>query len=448
MSTAQARPLSVGRALALSWPVMLAQAATATPGLVDTAVMGRVGTATDLAAVGVASVTFSFLYWGFGFLRMSTTGLTARARGAEDHAEVQALLVRGLAVAAGLGLGLQLLFPWLKMLALWSFSASAGVETEAAAYMAARIPGAPAALVGFVVQGWLLGVGRTRSLLVVQLVLNLGNALLDAVFVGVFHWGAAGIGAGTAVAEWAALVVGLALVWPSLGRPAGLWDKARLRRMFVANADVLVRTLALLTAFAWFVDAGASQGDAEAAGNQVLLQFVSVSAFVLDAFAFIAEKEVGEAAGARSLQRFDRAAQVTTGLALGAGLLFSVLFYLCGGAVIDALVADPAARAVAHTHLPWCAAIPLLGVPAWQLDGLFLGHVGAGGRALRNAAVLATAGYLAIDVALGWAGLGNTGVWWAFCVMYLLRAAGLGVALPALRRSVEAGAVESPAGAG
>jgi MATE family multidrug resistance protein len=184
------------------------------------------------------------------------------------------------------------------------------------------------------------------------------------------------------------------------------------------------------------VNAGAGLGDAEAAGNQVLLQFIAVSAFVLDAFAFIAEKETGEAVGARDRARLDRAMRRTSELALGFGVLFSLGFLLLGGPVIRAFIADPAARAVALHFLPWCAAVPVLGVPAWQLDGIFLGATR--GRALRNAAVVATALYIGLDLLL--ADLGNTGVWWAFLGMYLLRAAALLPGLPGLRRAVAGGA--------
>lgn len=429
-------PLTRRRVLALAWPVVLAQAATATPGLVDTAVMGRAGTATDLAAVAVASVTFSFVYWAFGFLRMATTGLTAQAVGAGEADEVRALLQRGLLVGLALGVAIQALFPAWRAAAVAGFQASAGVEAEAVQYMNARVFGAPAALMGFAINGWLLGTGRTRGLLAFQLVLNLSNAVLDATFVGVLGWGAMGIGAGTAIAEWLALGVGLWLVRSGLPRAPGLFDRARLKALFQANADILVRTLALLSAFAWFVNAGAGLGDAEAAGNQVLLQFIAVSAFVLDAFAFIAEKETGEAVGARDPDRLDRAMRRTSELALGFGVLFSVGFLVLGGPLIHAFIADPAAREVALHFLPWCAAVPVLGVPAWQLDGIFLGATR--GRALRNAAVVATAAYIGLDVLL--ADLGNTGVWWAFLVMYGLRALALLPGLPGLRRAVRAGA--------
>jgi multidrug resistance protein, MATE family len=430
-----AEPLTRRRVLALAWPVILAQAATATPGLVDTAVMGRAGSAMDLAAVAVASVTFSFVYWAFGFLRMATTGLTAQAVGAQQQDEVRALLQRGLLVGLGLGLAIQLLFPLWRGAAIAGFQASAGVEAEAVRYMGARVFGAPAALMGFAINGWLLGTGRTRGLLAFQLVLNLSNVVLDATFVGVFGWGAAGIGAGTAIAEWLALGVGLWLVRSGLPRAPGLLDRDRLRALFQANADILVRTLALLSAFAWFVNAGAGLGDAEAAGNQVLLQFIAVSAFVLDAFAFIAEKETGEAVGAGDPERLERAMRRTTELAIAAGVGFSLLFWLAGGPLIRTFIADPAARDVALRFLPWCAAVPILGVPAWQLDGIFLGATR--GRALRNAALVATALYIGLDLLLR--DHGNTGVWWAFVLMYLLRALALLPGLPGLRRAVRGG---------
>lgn len=426
-------PLSRRRVLSLAWPVILAQAASALPGVVDTAVMGRVGSAADLGAVGVAAVTFSFLYWAFGFLRMSTTGLTAQAMGRGEPDEVKALLVRGLAVAGALGLAIWLVFPAVKWASMAAFQAEAAVEAGAVSYMDARIFGAPAALAGFAINGWLLGTGRTRSLLAYQLVLNVGNALLDALFVGVLSWGPAGIGAGTALAEFAALLVGLALVRDGLGRPAGLWDRSRLRAMFTANADILVRTVAMLGGFAWFTNAGSTVGTAELAGNQVLLQFISVSAFVLDAFAFIAEKEAGEAVGAGDIERLKRAMRVTTELAFVAGLGFVGVFFVGGDAVIRLFVADEAARASAMAFLPYCAVVPLLGMPAWQLDGVFIGATR--GRALRNAAIAATVLYIGLDSVLRPA-LGNTGVWIAFLANYGFRAGALAVGLPGLLRDL------------
>ena len=238
--------LTRSRALALAWPIMLAQVATATTGIVDTAVMGRYGTAAELAAVGLAAVVFNFLYWGFGFLRMATTGLTAQADGAGDTGETNAILQRALLLGGCIGLLILLCFPVVSCLALALFQAETLVETEAAAYFQARIWGAPAALMGFAITGWLIGTGRTRALLAVQIGMNAVNAGLDFLFVAVFDWGPAGIGAGTAIAEWAALALGLVIVRAALGPGAQLFDRARLAALISGVQPSCVQTNAAI----------------------------------------------------------------------------------------------------------------------------------------------------------------------------------------------------------
>ena len=426
-------PLTRSAALALAWPVVGAQAATAMTSVVDTAVMGRVGRGTDLAAVAVASVAFSFLYWGFGFLRMATTGLTAQALGASDRAEGRAVLGRALVLGAFIGTGLIATFPITRRIALWLFGAEAAVEAGAGAYLDARIFGAPAALMGYAVTGWLLGMGRTRALLALQIVLNATNAALDATFVGALGWGPAGIGAGTAIAEWTALLFGLWWVRDGLDRSAPLWDRAKLRALLSTNVDIAVRTLALLFAFGWFVDSGARTSTAALAGNQVLLQFIAVSAFVLDAFAFIAEGQAGEAIGASDRRRLLAGVRVTSELALAFGLAFGGIYLVAGPSIVTWMVADGAARAQALAYLPYCAVVPVIGVAAWQLDGVFLGATQ--GPALRTAAVVSTALYIATDCLLA-PDLGNTGVWIAFVAMYVYRAASLAWFWPRLIRSI------------
>lgn len=421
--------LTRARALQLAWPIMLAQVAMATTGIVDTAVMGRYGTAVELAAVGLAAVVFNFLYWGFGFLRMATTGLTAQADGAGDGLEVRAILMRALMLGAGLGVILVLSFPLTSRIALVLFQAESAVEIEATGYFWARIWGAPAILMSYAISGWLIGTGRTRALLAMQIVLNGVNAGLDYAFVAIWGWGATGIGAGTAIAEWAALGFGLILVRKGLGPGPRLFDRVKLLALLNANRDIMIRTLALLFTFAWFVNSGAQQGTAALAGNQVLLQFIAVSAFVLDAFAFVAEKEAGAAYGARDGARLKRAMRVTTEIAFICGAAFSLIFWLGGSAVIEAFILDPAAREAALAYLPWCAAVPLMGVAAWQLDGLFLGTTQ--GEAVRNAGVMAMLAYLASDLLLA-PSFANAGVWTAFLLSYVYRAGALALYWPRL----------------
>ncbi len=424
-------PISRLKVFRLAVPVVLAQAAIATTGVVDTAVMGLYGDKVDLAAVAVASVAFSFIYWGFGFLRMSTTGLVAQASGAGEHGAARAVLQRALMLSGAIGVVILLLSPLLKLVLFAPFGAEPDVEVLARAYFSARIWGAPALLMGYAISGWLLGTGRTGALLAFQVVMNAVNVGLDVWFVAVFDWGPAGIGAGTAIAEWTALAFGLALIWAALKREAGLFDRAALLALFTANRDIMIRTLALVFCFAWFVRSGAMMGTAQLAGNEVLLQFIAVAAFVLDGFAFVAEKEVGEAYGARDRARLVRAMRVTSEFALGFGALIAAAYWFGGGYVIEVFVKDEEARAAALAFLPFCAIVPLLGVPAWQLDGFFLGATR--GAAIRTAGLVSAVAYVSLDLVLRPA-FGNTGVWAAFLGMYVFRAAALGWFLPGLIR--------------
>lgn len=410
---------------------MLAQAAIAATGVVDTLVMGIYGDKIDLAAVAIASAVFGFIYWGFGFLRMSTTGLVAQAMGAGQPDAAKAVLQRGVMLGTLLGALIFAAAPLLQSVVFSPFGAEADVQALSEAYFDARIWGAPALLLQYAITGWLLGVGRTGSLLALQVVMNGINIILDVWFVAGLDWGPAGIGAGTAIAEWVAAVFGICLILPALKPQPKLLQRRALIEMFGANRDILIRTLALLFAFAWFVRSGAQMGTAYLAGNEVLLQFITVAAFVLDGFAFVAEKEVGEAYGARQRQRLIGAMRVTTELALSFGFIISVMYFVGGSLIINAAISDAEARTLALAYLPYCALVPFIGVAAYQLDGFFLGATQ--GRAMRTAAVITTALYVLLDMLLRPA-IGNTGVWVAFLLMYVLRALALGWYLPALIR--------------
>jgi MATE family multidrug resistance protein len=422
------------KTLQLALPIIAAQAATATTGIVDTAVMGRFGDKADLAAVAIAAVAYSFIYWGFGFLRMSTTGLSAQAAGRDDEAEKRAVLLRALSMGGAIGLALLILSPILKPLAFAAFASTDHVETLAGAYFDARIWGAPAYLMGLAVTGWMLGSGKTGQMLAFQIIMNTVNAGLDTWFVAGLGLGPAGIGAGTAIAEWTALLFGLALVFPAFRGAAPLFDRARLAALFGANRDIMIRTLALVLCFGWFVRSGTLISTAVTAGNEVLLQFITVAAFVLDGFAFVAEKEAGEAYGANSAPRLARAMRLTTEFALITGLAFALLYFFGGGWVITTFVRDVEARDAALAYLPYCALVPLIGIAPWQLDGLFLGTTQ--GRALRNAGVAVAVLYISTDLILRPL-YGNTGVWTAFLLMYLYRAAALGIYVPGLFRRLQ-----------
>ncbi|RIV88701.1 MATE family efflux transporter [Aurantiacibacter xanthus] len=421
---------------------MIGQASVPLVGIVDTAVIGRTGDAAALAGVALGATLIGLVFWSFGFLRMGMTGLTSQAQGAGQRHEVEALLLRGIAIGLALGVAIFALQVPLSRGALALMSGGETVSAEAAAYMHGRFMGAPAALTVYAITGWLFGLGRTRDALALQLVMNAANTAFDLWFVIGLGWGAFGVGVGTALAELVAVITGLVLVgrdgagtvigFVRRATRAQVLDPARLKLLFAVNRDIMIRTVALLLLFVWFANAGARLGAAALAANHVLLQFITVAACVLDAFAFTAEARVGHAVGGRSRAEFTRAIRLSGELSLLAGALLSALFLLAGGPVIDFLTTDPQVREIAHRFLPFAAILPLIGMPSWMLDGVFVGATQ--GRAMRNAAVLATLSYIALDLALR--SEGQFGLWIAFSASYVLRAGALGVQLPRLVRTI------------
>src|SRR5690606_9141551 len=264
-------PLTRAAVARQAWPIILANAAVPALGLVDTAVIGHFGSATDLGGLALGALAFNFVYWSFGFLRMGTTGFVAQASGAGDETEVRAALGRAVLMAVVLGTALIALQWPIAALYLGLMDCSVAVEEGSAGYFLAWIWGEPAALTLFACSGLLIGLGRSRELLAVQLLLNGLTAGLDVWFAGYLGMGVRGIGVGTAIAEWLTCAVALSVVWRVLrarhgdGAPFLSWepvaDAARIRQSMAANGDILIRTLCLLFAFAWFANAGARFGD-------------------------------------------------------------------------------------------------------------------------------------------------------------------------------------------
>jgi MATE family multidrug resistance protein len=431
-------PVTHRAILAIAVPIMISNVSTPLLGVVDTGVVGRIPDPAYIGAVAVGSLIFSFVFWGFGFLRMGTTGLTAQALGARDDTELRASLGRAVLLALAAGTGLILLQWPIREVAFSLLDATAQVEGLARGYFDIRIWAAPATLTNYALLGWFIGLGRARVALILQLVLNVTNMVLDATFVLGFGWDVEGVALGTLLAELVAAAVGLAIAAGVLRGVGGRWDRAalldpeRLKRTVAVNRDIMIRSLALVFVFVWFMAQGASQGDVILAANAVLMQFITVTAFFLDGIAFSAEALVGRAVGAGTRDALTMAARRTTAWAAGVALVASAALWLLGPLFIDALTVDEAARAAARTYLPWAATAPLAGVWCFQLDGIFIGATRT--VDMRNAMLVS----LAIFLAAWWAltPWGNHGLWASLFVHYAARTGTLLHYYPGLVRSV------------
>ena len=425
-----------------AWPIILANAAVPLLGLVDTAVIGNTGNTQQLGAIALGALIFNFVYWSFGFLRMSTTGFTAQAAGANNSVQVRAILGRALMTALVISAVILLLQGWLGTAIFALLQASSEVEGLARDYFFIRLWGAPASLATFALLGTLVGLGKSGRLLAVQVFLNGTNAILDIIFAGWMGWGVQGIAYGTLIAEWATFILALCIVVQMLRKewsddtPFWNWnlivDRQALVQMISANRDIMIRTLFLVLSFAWFTHKSATYGDTVLAANHILLQFVSFSAFFLDGYAFVAEAIVGTAIGAKRRQEFDLGIRRSSVLGLITSCVLALIFAVLGAQFIALLTDIESVRASAYTFLPLACVYIVVSVAAFQLDGIFIGAVRSAD--MRNAAIVSTILFIAASKLLE--SFGNVGLWWCFIVYVVLRAVSLLYYFPALRRSV------------
>ena len=426
----------------LSFPIIVSNISVPLLGAVDTAVVGHLPEPRHLGAVALGAMVFNFLYWGFGFLRMGTAGLTAQAHGARDADEVLAAGARALLIAAAVAAVLLAGQGAIVVLAFDLLEASAEVEDLARLYVTTRIWGAPAALGNFVILGWFLGLQNTRATLYVQVLMNGLNIVLDVVFVVGLGWGVAGVALATVIAEYAG--VGLA-AWLALrARPAlgGRISRklvlapGRLRQTLGLNVDIFVRTICLVCAFAYFTAQGARLGDLVLAANAVLLNFQLFATHALDGFAHAAQALVGRAIGARDREAVRDSVRVSSIWALAAAAAFALVYALAGEGIIALLTGIEAVRTTAASYLWWLVAMPLASVVAYQLDGIFLGATL--GRQMRNAMIVSLAVYLGSCWTMipAW---GNRGLWLSLTSFMIARGVTLAALYGAVARAAAAG---------
>lgn len=401
---------------------MVANLTTPLIGIVSTIAIGRLGDATLLGGVAIASVVFDCLFWLFSFLRTSTVAFTAQALGAGEEQEVRALLVRGLVIAGLVGLGLIVIQMPLAAILLHAMGGSDGVTQAARAYFAIRIWSAPIVLANFVVLGWLIGQARAGLALLIQIAINVINMAATVALVIGMDAGIEGAAVAAVLAETVGLVLGIWVARTVTHRPlnvprAALLDRAKLLRMLSVNRDIMIRTAALITAFLFFTAQGARSGDVILAANAVLNNFLLISAFFLDGLANAAQQLCGRAYGGRDRAAFSDAVRLVLSWGFGFAIAVALVFALFGPGLIHVMTANSNVQQTAQDYLWFVVASPLLAVFAFGYDGIFIGATWA--REMRNMMILSLLAFLATWFALR--GLGNTGLWIAFLVHYTAR---------------------------
>ena len=378
-------------------PNILSNLSAPLAGFIDTAMLGHLPEIDSLAGVSLAGVVFSYTYWGFGFLRMGTTGLTAKARGAQDLEAMGDAFYRGIILALGLASLMVLGRGLIGDFGFHLLNGPADVELAGRSYFDIRILGAPAVLGLYVINGWLIGTGRPKLSLILSLALNLSNIALDALFIYHLQWGAYGAGLATALTAAMTFVLGLVLIaknWddcPKFDR-LRVFQAGPFKKMLVFKKDILLRTMCLILTMTTFTNFSAGFGKLALTANTILMKLLTMASYFIDGYAYALEAIAGRCAGAGDKEGVLRTLKIanTFGLATAAGI---IAFYLgAGPTVLGWLTSHQDVIDFAVQYLPWVALALVFSTLSYVYDGLFIGL--ANGKIMRNSMAVATAFFL------------------------------------------------------
>jgi len=407
-------------------------------GLVDTAVLGHLDQAYYLGGSTVGAMIITFVTWLCGFLRMSTTGLTAQALGQKDNQKSLLVLLRGLLVAGIVGGTLILLQSFYLDLSLGLAGGSEKIQFYAKQYCDIRIWGLPAALSNLVILGWLLGNHKAKAVMWLLILTNLINLSLDLLFVLVFNWQVQGVATATLIAEYSGVILGLTYIVYDKNRikrravrslfsvilsklihvKEALLEKSSLIHYFQLNRDILIRTLCLEVCFVFITFQGARLGDDVIATNAILMNFVLLISFGLDGIANATEVLVGKAQGQKDAMKRNYVVKIALFWTGVFALSYSLLFVFAGAFFVGLLTDIPDVLHSTKAYIHWIIILPILGCWCYLFDGVFVGLMKT--KAMRNSMIIATFGCF-FPMWCIFQDFGNHGLWAAFSVFLLVR---------------------------
>jgi len=421
----------------IAWPAILSNISIPLLGLVDTAILGHLDNTIYLGAVAIGAAILSFLYWGFSFLRMGTTGLVAKAYGAGLRQRELEVLLQSAVLALMLSVIVILLHRLWLDLGLYLMEPGPGMTPLAKSYTYIRVYSAPAVLVTYAVVGWFIGRQNTRWPMVIVVITNVINVALDLLFIVVLDWKSDGAAWATLCAEYIGGAVAVFAVIRSLEyRPDPAFLKRlqqwqQYRELLVSNRYLFVRTVCLLFSFAFFTAQSARFGVDQLAANTIMLNLLLLAAYAMDGFAYAAEALSGSAIGARSLPEFYAVVKACGLWSLLTALVLSTLFAAADLLLFPLFTDHESVLHLLREHLPWLALMPLVAMASYLLDGVFIGTAMTSymmhSMLFSLLLVYFPAWYLLLP-------LGNHGLWLAFLLFNAARGITLGYYYWALSR--------------
>ncbi len=393
--------------------------------MVDLAILGHLESGIYIGAVALGSMIFNFIYFGFGFLRMSSSGFTAQAYGAKDKSEIILTLSRAITAALiGSFFILLLQYP-IALLGFELISGSLEVEALAKEYFYIRIYAAPAAISLFAITGWFLGMQNAKYPMLIAIVITVLNLLFNLIFIYGFGMKADGVAWGTLLAQYCGLSLAILLFLKKYRSYLHYWSYKSmmrlnaLKRFFLVNRDILIRTLLLVLTLSFFTAESARISNDVLAANTILLQFFFIYSYLIDGFAYAAEALVGKYIGSKEPNSLKNTIKNLFKWGIGISLLFTLIYFLSGDTILYIITNDPKVIADAKPYLLWVISIPLLTFAAFIWDGIFIGATET--SSLRNAMIISTVLLFFPFYYLIGQDYGNHGLWFSLMLFMFSR---------------------------
>jgi MATE family multidrug resistance protein len=420
--------------LRLAGPNIISNLSVPLLGVVDTALVGHLEEVYYLGALAVGGMIFNFLFWGFGFLRMGTTGLTAQEYGKRDRSGMIMMLARVQLLALLIGSLLIILKEPIALLSFWIIESGPEVEAYTLEYYDIRIYTAPAVLALYGINGWFLGMQNAKFPMMVTIALNILNIILNVYFIYVLGMHVDGVAWGTVISTYLALALAAGLFLCQYRRYVGhyvkdlLIDAAEIAKFFSVNRDIFIRTLCLIFTFSFFTAKSAQQGDLVLAANTILLQLWMVASYGIDGFAYAAESMIGRYKGAENLPFIKRAVKYNLAWGLSIGLGGSLVYGLFDQQILHIFTDKQDVIDLALSVVFWTVLAPVVSSICYILDGVFIGATET--KPMRNTMVAATFLFFLPVYYAGTELFGVHGLWLAMILFMAVRGAALGFFLP------------------
>ena len=398
---------------------------------VDTAVVGHLDKVTYLGAIAIGSMIFNFIYWGFGFLRMGTTGLTAQAFGSQNNEEVSSIFGRSILVALAGAFLLILFQTWIAELSFYLVNGNNDVEILAREYFDIRIYAAPATLSLYAFHGWFLGMQNARYPMILAVSVNVLNVLLNLLFIYQFEMKSNGVALGTVFAQYLGLMLAVLLFLKRYKSYLGMFDLKKILRIeklkefFRVNSDILIRTLALVFVFTYFTAKSAEFGNELLAVNTILMQLWMILAYGVDGFAFAAESLVGNFIGARNRANLKTVIKYSFLWGVGLALVTSFIYLLFQDPILSVFTDNQEIVKLAAVYFIYVVVAPPINAISFIWDGIYIGAIATG--AMRNAMIISTLIIFLPAFYLLKADFGNHALWIALTLFMISRGIGLSI---------------------